>query len=357
MPASCERAIEQLARPGRRTDARPGPRRRPAARRPASASACARLRRTRSGCRASRGRTPGSPAAARDAVAASGRSGISSAALRRSVSFGALSAFCERDAQGCAAGRTPSSASSRCRAAPRAARRRVVAASVGRSTRSHAGRGCHAGSVGARRDARSTDRLPGRCRSRRRATPIAGAVLGGISPRSSIVRYEMQRVESSTPGATSACVGHASRQSVQVPHWSSAGASTSSGRLQMISARKIHEPSCGLITQVFLPIQPMPGVLRVDALLHRAGIDVGARLERLGRLLAHPREQRVEPRADHVVVVVAPRVARDLRTRRIGALGRVRTVGVVNGRRDDHRLRATGARCGRRRGLSAERCR
>ena len=33
--------------------------------------------------------------------------------------------------------------------------------------------------------------------------------------------------------------------------------------------------------QVFFPIQPRPGVLRVDALLHRTGIDIRARLERL----------------------------------------------------------------------------
>ena len=32
----------------------------------------------------------------------------------------------------------------------------------------------------------------------------------------------------------------------------------SSGRLQMISPRKSHDPSSGLITHVFLPIQPMP---------------------------------------------------------------------------------------------------
>ena len=68
----------------------------------------------------------------------------------------------------------------------------------------------------------------------------------------------MHRVESSTPGAASACVGQASRQSVHVPQRSNAGASTSSARLQMISDRKIQEPRSGLMTQVFLPIHPMP---------------------------------------------------------------------------------------------------
>ena len=38
-------------------------------------------------------------------------------------------------------------------------------------------------------------------------------------------------------------------------------------------------------------------VLRVDALLHGAGVDVGPRLERLGATVAHPGEQRVQPRA------------------------------------------------------------
>src|SRR5512138_3215506 len=88
--------------------------------------------------------------------------------------------------------------------------------------------------------------------------PIAGASADGISLLSSIVRYEMQRVESRTPGATIACVGHASMQSVHVPHWSSEGRSHSSGRLQMISDRNIHDPISGLMTHVFLPIHPMP---------------------------------------------------------------------------------------------------
>ena len=67
-----------------------------------------------------------------------------------------------------------------------------------------------------------------------------------------MVRYEMQRVASSTAGATIACVGHASRQSVQVPHRSRAGASGSSGRLQMISPRKKNDPSSVAITHDFL---------------------------------------------------------------------------------------------------------
>src|SRR5256885_10621752 len=74
-----------------------------------------------------------------------------------------------------------------------------------------------------------------------------------------------------------------------------------------------------------------PGVLRVDALLDGPGVDVGARVERLRPAVAHPRDQPREALADDVVIVVAPRVARDLRTRRIRALGRVRTSGGVGG--------------------------
>src|SRR5215510_13928216 len=88
--------------------------------------------------------------------------------------------------------------------------------------------------------------------------PTDGASAAGMSLLSSMVKYEMQRVESRTPGPTMACVGQASMHNVQVPHWSSDGGSQSSGRLQMISPRKIQEPASGLITQVFLPIQPTP---------------------------------------------------------------------------------------------------
>ena len=76
--------------------------------------------------------------------------------------------------------------------------------------------------------------------------------------RSSIVRYEMQRVASTVPGATMAPVGHADRHAVHSPHWSKPGSSGSSGRLVMRHPRNSHEPSSGLITQLFLPIQPMP---------------------------------------------------------------------------------------------------
>ena len=82
----------------------------------------------------------------------------------------------------------------------------------------------------------------------------------------------------------------------------------------MISARKIHDPSSGLITQRVLADPADAGVLRVDALLHRAGVDVGARVERLRTTRrASRRAARRAARRDHVVVVVAPRVPRDVR--------------------------------------------
>ncbi len=79
-------------------------------------------------------------------------------------------------------------------------------------------------------------------------------------------------------------------------------------------------------------------VPREDALLHRPRVDVGARVEWLGGCVAHPREQRLESRADDVVVVVAPGVARNLRAATVLVFGRVRAIGVVYGRCDDDRL-------------------
>src|SRR5438093_985484 len=59
--------------------------------------------------------------------------------------------------------------------------------------------------------------------------------------------------------------------------------------------------------------------------------------ERMQQLLSHPGEQLLHPFADHVVVVVAPGIARDVRARGVFALRRVWAVGVVNGRGDDDR--------------------
>ncbi len=81
------------------------------------------------------------------------------------------------------------------------------------------------------------------------------------------------------------------------------------------------------------------GVLRVDALLDRPGVDVRPRLKRRVVLEAHPFGQGVEPLADDDVVVVAPGIARDDGAARVAGVDGVRPVGVVDGGGDDHRLR------------------
>src|SRR5205823_13020879 len=81
------------------------------------------------------------------------------------------------------------------------------------------------------------------------------------------------------------------------------------------------------------------GMLRVNALLDRTSVDVPASFERLAGRLAHPREQPIETVRNDVVVIVAPRVPRDLRAPWICALGRIRTIDVINSCRDDDRFR------------------
>ena len=82
------------------------------------------------------------------------------------------------------------------------------------------------------------------------------------------------------------------------------GHRASSSRLQMISARNIHEPSSGLMRQVFLPIQPSPACCGVDTLLNGPGVHVCARFE-TGRRLASrshsssPSSRRLDHRRDN----------------------------------------------------------
>ena len=76
------------------------------------------------------------------------------------------------------------------------------------------------------------------------------------------------------------------------------------------------------------------GVLRVDALLHRTGVDVGARLERLAATLrASTRAARRAARRSRRGSRRPTRSARSCARSAIGALGRVRAVGVVEGAR------------------------
>ena len=91
-------------------------------------------------------------------------------------------------------------ASSRCSSAPRAARHPASATARASDRPSNAARGSQAESA-RRVDGRlqvPRDTLPGRCRSRRRGAPNRVAVRSGIAPLISIVRYDRQRVESST---------------------------------------------------------------------------------------------------------------------------------------------------------------
>ena len=68
----------------------------------------------------------------------------------------------------------------------------------------------------------------------------------------------MHRRASSWYGAVIAPVGQASMQRVQVPQWSMAGSSGGSGSVVITSPSSSHEPISALMTQVFLPTQPMP---------------------------------------------------------------------------------------------------
>ena len=77
-------------------------------------------------------------------------------------------------------------------------------------------------------------------------------------------------------------VGHASRHSVQVAALIERRRVESSGRLQMISARNIHDPSFGIDDAGVLADPADAGVPRVDALLHGTGVDV-ARAPRTAR--------------------------------------------------------------------------
>ena len=150
-----------------------------------------------------------------------------------------------------------SHASSRC-LDERAKLRCQSAASGGRS---RPDRGCHAASsdwIGAWLKGRP----PGRCHSHRRALRATR----GAQPVSPILTRSSGRTGSAwnraRPAPRRAPVGHASRHRVHEPHCSSPWVSGSSGIVQMISARKSHDPSFGLIRHVFLPIHPSPASAR-----------------------------------------------------------------------------------------------
>lgn len=91
----------------------------------------------------------------------------------------------------------------------------------------------------------------------------------------SIVRYEMQRRESTTPGFMMAPVGQASMHLVQLPQTFPLGflgewdqrevekdvfedVFSVRSRVVITSARKTQEPYCSVIRHPFLPMRPRP---------------------------------------------------------------------------------------------------
>jgi len=157
-----------------------------------------------------------------------------------------------------------------------------------------------------------------------------------MGPRCSIVRYEMPgRVEDAwrRERLRGACVDAQDARAALIE-----------GRLVALERQAADDfreedprADLGADHARVLPNPANARVLRVHALLHGAGVDVCARVERLRTLCAHPREERVEPGAEHGVIIVAPCVPGDVGAARIGAFRRIRDVRVVNRPRDDHR--------------------
>src|SRR5216683_2514034 len=97
--------------------------------------------------------------------------------------------------------------------------------------------------------------------------PMGSRSSSAIAPFFSIVRYAMHRDASISRGATSAPVGQASRQRVQLPHRSAAACNetpAATGSEVTITPRSSHDPNSWFNTQVFLPIQPTPAFTAAD---------------------------------------------------------------------------------------------
>ena len=113
----------------------------------------------------------------------------------------------------------------------------------------------------------------------------------------------MHFVASRTNGSGNACVGQASRQAVQVPQWRSAnGGSGASSRSVRSAARKKKLPRRGLMSIVFLPIQPEPGAAGEVALQERGGVGDGPAAQPGTSASSHAASV-VEPVPDEAVVV------------------------------------------------------
>ena len=152
----------------------------------------------------------------------------------------------------------------------------------------------HLARPGAARRRGSTDRRPGRCRSRRPGIEL-GAIASGIAA-GACVQYDRHFVASTTPGSSSAPVGHASMQSVHEPQSSSSGGVARSRRRD---ERPEHDPRA-------VPPRDQHRVLAVEADAGADGalaVDVLVRVDEHAVVAAEPAAELVQPLAQGRVAV------------------------------------------------------
>ena len=138
-------------------------------------------------------------------------------------------------------------------------------------------------------------------------------------------------------GPSNAWVGQASRQRVQLPQWSGAGASGSSSRLVRMTPRNSQLP-CSRRDEVgvlALPADPGGGGQRLFH--HRRGVD--EHLELAPGLLDQPAGERFERLLDRLVIVAALRIDRDPPGRAVAGKRHRVVVGRVAHAQRDRRLR------------------
>ena len=148
-------------------------------------------------------------------------------------------------------------------------------------------------------------------------SPIRDPSSALVSPRCSMVRYEMHRRASSTYGATKASHGQVlgtgaarNRSDPGATHRARARRWSAAPRLRGTT----RDPARSSI--VFLPIQPRPA--RVERSRSSTGpVSTYPRLPRPPACLFEIGAEPAEPGGDHVVIVAAPGVTRHGRPRRI----------------------------------------
>ena len=97
------------------------------------------------------------------------------------------------------------------------------------------------------------------------------------------------------------------------------------------------------MTHVFLPIQPEARLLGKHALLHGPVVDARERFEPGPAADSPSTHELAQPRAQHVVIVLAPGVARDDGAPRLGHGGRIRMGRVVARHASEMTERAVGS--------------